>query len=1172
MNAVPSPEKPPKRSKGNSKERRPRNRRHKSRKTTSRGRESRSDRSDREWSRGRESDKERRRERKRRRRDERDRDRDGTDRRHRGRRDERQRNTRRRTAKTPEWLKMLEMEWFQAMEMLTSFHHRDNYRDQFLRSYEKAVFERFPHFWHNQNPETNEVKELEALFESTYFDFFQSIRQIREFRMQMIADHETQQTMAAINAVNAAAPPPKMPMPHDVMQQQLPPTTNQQQLISMLGIGDDVNQNIQKLKAALLASQGTDNPNATKKTLRAPRMLQVNHFTISDAPSASVSSLPSSALSAPQCIPASFVIQNATQPPNPMTVTTAPVAPPPTVAPHPVPVPIPSAPPGHPVPAAVPQSLYPPPGAPRGPPPHQTGGRPAPQIIVHGQPQPHRLPYGQHPQHGQVPGHPPSHVPGPVPPTNAHGHPAVLQPQPPGPPSNLPMRMPSPNTTEATHTTPMQNGSTMPALSPATVALQSQVPHQPTVQEELPTPSPLTFDNPSPPMPSPVLPPQEVAPSIPNGTTNTAIATAVSTNNPNTPPTDTTTGTIPNGKSHLNVESISPTVPLPDTPEVNPSSAEETDKLIDEESEQKTQSVPISKISEISEIAEKSEKSAMEVDHDDVHNDDMTEIVTEHKSQKEEITEIVNEHEETENIENLAKSMAMDVDTTNPLDSEIDTVMNIVMDTPMDNTIDKALDTPKDKTKDVTADIPENKEMDEAERERIEDAQDREHTTDEQICEVLKIPPPPRDPRLSRETTPNTKEDKVPRDPRIKRKENDTMEPKETMECREAMDLDLNGAGFEDENVSVISDVVTEDDIVMPSMPSSPNSMGIGNDEEVDNDSTHSMSPEVAIEAQQIRSSHHAEGPSGADDDDTDFDIGNTLDVLGDIDFLNNVPGDDIDDIHESHETKAVEVEMDNVMEENEGNDAGSEMKTNSTNMVTTKVDDPKEDVIGIDTSWLSSDDDLDKSLVHLPGMSAVNTMNNDTLKAVEEVDPLAIPSPLPLPSQSDTDDSTLPGLTVPVRVPAQRPQQHLVQNGQIDQNPNGATGQYGQQVRGPGPGPAPGPGPGRGPVDQHNVHNMHNVHTSHPMSHGHPPPPPPQHGYPTPSHYIPPPSYYNPPAPGQDIDRRKMRRPQPTSSGPMGGMNMNPELQPRRRAVRRRPKPNMNNNINMVCHQSLSC
>ena len=136
------------------------------------------------------------------------------------------------------------------------------------------------------------------------------------------------------------------------------------------------------------------------------------------------------------------------------------------------------------------------------------------------------------------------------------------------------------------------------------------------------------------------------------------------------------------------------------------------------------------------------------------------------------------------------------------------------------------------------------------------------------------------------------KEDKVPRDPRVRREQNPNGNHGNNEEMKEAnptMDLDINGAGFEDENVSVISDVVTEDDIMMPSMPSSPTGIGSGSDGEQDNDSTHSMSPEVAIEAQQIRSSHHAEGPSGAEDDDTDFDIGNTLDVLGDIDFLNNV-------------------------------------------------------------------------------------------------------------------------------------------------------------------------------------------------------------------------------------------------------------------------------------------
>eukprot|EP01083_Nonionella_stella_P085919 238387_1 len=53
------------------------------------------------------------------------------------------------------------------------------------------------------------------------------------------------------------------------------------------------------------------------------------------------------------------------------------------------------------------------------------------------------------------------------------------------------------------------------------------------------------------------------------------------------------------------------------------------------------------------------------------------------------------------------------------------------------------------------------------------------------------------------------------------------------------------------------------------------------------------------------------------------------------------------------------------------------------------------------------------------------------------------------------------------------------------------------------------------------------------------------------PTHFIPAPSYYNPPVPGQDIDRRQIKRDAVNTNA-----NGN-QLQPRRRAVRRRPKPN---------------
>eukprot|EP01083_Nonionella_stella_P192810 712497_1 len=53
------------------------------------------------------------------------------------------------------------------------------------------------------------------------------------------------------------------------------------------------------------------------------------------------------------------------------------------------------------------------------------------------------------------------------------------------------------------------------------------------------------------------------------------------------------------------------------------------------------------------------------------------------------------------------------------------------------------------------------------------------------------------------------------------------------------------------------------------------------------------------------------------------------------------------------------------------------------------------------------------------------------------------------------------------------------------------------------------------------------------------------------PTHFIPAPSYYNPPVPGQDVDSRQIKRDAVNTNA-----NGN-QLQPRRRAVRRRPKPN---------------
>jgi len=81
------------------------------------------------------------------------------------------------------------------------------------------------------------------------------------------------------------------------------------------------------------------------------------------------------------------------------------------------------------------------------------------------------------------------------------------------------------------------------------------------------------------------------------------------------------------------------------------------------------------------------------------------------------------------------------------------------------------------------------------------------------------------------------------------------------------IDADLNGNSVhgtsDDENMSVVSDVVTEDDLVI-------NMIG---DDDKDNESTNSMSPEVAIEAKKISESSHAAASSAVlkENDDIDF-------------------------------------------------------------------------------------------------------------------------------------------------------------------------------------------------------------------------------------------------------------------------------------------------------------
>ena len=73
---------------------------------------------------------------------------------------------------------MQEKEWFKAMEMLTTFNHRKNYRDKFLGVFEHAVFQEFAHFWHDEVPNAEEIKALELQAErqqqDLMYDYHQS--------------------------------------------------------------------------------------------------------------------------------------------------------------------------------------------------------------------------------------------------------------------------------------------------------------------------------------------------------------------------------------------------------------------------------------------------------------------------------------------------------------------------------------------------------------------------------------------------------------------------------------------------------------------------------------------------------------------------------------------------------------------------------------------------------------------------------------------------------------------------------------------------------------------------------------------------------------------------------------------------------------------------------------
>merc|ERR1712154_269867 len=136
-----------------------------------------------------------------------------------------------------------------------------------------------------------------------------------------------------------------------------------------------------------------------------------------------------------------------------------------------------------------------------------------------------------------------------------------------------------------------------------------------------------------------------------------------------------------------------------------------------------------------------------------------------------------------------------------------------------------------------------------------------------------------------------------------------------------------------DDNMSVVSDVVTEDDIVIDPEK-----------EELDG-SRHSMSPEVAIEPQRISNSLHAVTEpqvfsENQQKNDDIMDFQQTLNVLGD--FLS------IDD-----------------KQKEEDKEKDTEHKTNSTKP------EKKENEINIDTSWLFSDDDSlqNSENTKLPGM-----------------------------------------------------------------------------------------------------------------------------------------------------------------------------------------------------------
>ncbi len=181
------------------------------------------------------------------------------------------------SGRTPNWFDHQEKEWFKAMEMLTKFNHRKNYRDKFLSIFEDACYNKFKHFWHNNAvPTTQDLKQLESIFEKLYFKQFNSVRQVREYQQNMIMQRPPQPIQPQVK------PPPQVIKPktihinppstsntHPVIssypkihghsqQSHVNPSTHPSTTVSaLLNLGDDLNANIQNIQALLVTSQQT---------------------------------------------------------------------------------------------------------------------------------------------------------------------------------------------------------------------------------------------------------------------------------------------------------------------------------------------------------------------------------------------------------------------------------------------------------------------------------------------------------------------------------------------------------------------------------------------------------------------------------------------------------------------------------------------------------------------------------------------------------------------------------------------------------------------------------------------------------------------------------------------------------------------------------------------------